>query len=254
VPLPGRSKFRHPRAMTDPAAASSPLDEVFQEVQRSLRTGALNIERLLGPVEGALLAYRRALEAQLAKEYAATHMLRFQRPAGPTREVAAARLRELVLALPDFDPIPRAAPPPEPRAEGAVGTAPPTGVPADSVPAERTLADVLPRVVAGVAERTLVVLGALAGRKRALPAPLAAATEWIDTSQGGAHAAQTLPPRIRQGRVLGIVLCDQVISHQHAEPVLAAARAAGVPVGFAGKGGNAGIARALRSIEEQLPD
>jgi hypothetical protein len=42
------------------------------------------------------------------------------------------------------------------------------------------------------------------------------------------------------------------MSHKHTEPVLAAARAAGVPVGFAGQGGNAGIARALRSIEDQL--
>lgn len=240
--------------MTDPAAPSSPMGEVLQEVQRSLRTGALNIERLLGPVEGALLAYRRALEAQVAKDYAAAHMLRFERPAGPTRQVAAGRLRELVLALPDFNPDPGAAPPP--RAEGAeaADTAPRARPPAEPPLATKTLADVLPRIAAGVSERTLVVMGALAGRKRELPAPLAAATEWIDTSQGGAPATQTLPARIRQGRILGIVLCDQVISHQHTEPVLAAARAAGVPVGFAGKGGNAGIARALRAIEEQLPD
>src|SRR5687768_3532804 len=108
--------------MTDPAAVGSPLDEVIQEVQRSLRSEALNVERLLGPVEGALLAYRRAVEAQVAKDYSAAHMIRFQRPAGPTRVAAANRLRDLVLALPDFaaprtghespdDDVPRAASP-----------------------------------------------------------------------------------------------------------------------------------------------
>jgi len=246
--------------MSDPVEPASPLAEVYAEVQRSLQATALSVERLLGPLEGALLAFRRALEAQVAKEYAAAHSIRFSRPAGPSREAAAKRLQQLVLALPDFatrdetSPGPDDGLPEQPPAPPAPALSTREAEGASSAPTTKTLADVLPRLAARAGDRTLVVLGALAGRKRQLPEPLASATEWIDTSQGGAaHAAQSLPARIRQGRLLGIVICDQAVSHKHTEPVLAAARAAGVPVGFAGKGGNAGIARALRSIEDQLP-
>jgi len=235
--------------MTDVTAPPSPLDQVLAEVKHGLSAGVLGLERQLGPLEGALLAYRRALEADVAQKYAAAHSLRFQRPGGPTREAAARRLRDLVLALPELNladaevpdlPVPEASAAPDPV------------LPSPGTPGPASLSDVLPRVAAAAAERSLVVIGALAGRKRALPEPLGSATEWIDTSQSGAHAVGNLPARIRQGRVLGVVICDQAVSHKHTEPVLAAARAANVPVGFAGKGGNAAIAKALRAIEEQL--
>jgi len=245
--------------MTDPDPPSA-LDVLESEVKRSLRARALELERRLGPLEGAVLAYRRALEAEVARDYAAAHSLRFERPAGKTRLSAATALHELVMGLPELAPH---------AAEPELLPADP-GEPADRLdparldrarldparldPARKAIADVLPHIAAELAERTLVILGSLGGRKRELPEALAARTEWIDTSQGGAHAVGNLPARVRQGRVLGIVICEQAISHKHTEPVVAAARGAGVPVGFAGKGGNAGIARALRAIEQQLGD
>jgi hypothetical protein len=241
--------------MTDVTAPPSPLEQMLTEVRHGLSSGVLGVERLLGPVEGALLAYRRALEAEVASAYAAAHSLRFQRPGGPTRAAAAERLRDLVLALPELRPLDAAVPdlavPEGPAPEHAPSAPSPHEPPGRG---GASLHDVLPRITAAAPERSLVVIGALSGRKRSLPEPLASATEWIDTSQGGAHAVGNLPARIRQGRVLGVVICDQAVSHKHTEPVLAAARAANVPVGFAGKGGNAGIAKALRAIEQQLGD
>src|SRR5690606_8194020 len=113
------------------------------------------------------------------------------------------------------------------------------------------LSDVLPRVSAACLSRKLVIVGALAGRKKPLPLPLDDATEWLDTSDSG-RAAQALPARIRQGGLFGLIICDQSVSHQHTEPAVAAARASGLPIGFAGKGGAGAIARALSAIEEQL--
>jgi hypothetical protein len=229
--------------MTDVTAPPTPLDQVLAEVKHGLSSGVLGVERQVGPLEGAVLDYRRALEADVAYEYASAHSLRFQRPGGPTRDAAARRLRDLVLALPELRPPDAEVPDlplPEAHAPPTQGTA--------------SLSDVLPRIAAAANKQSLVVIGALAGRKRTLPEPLALCTEWIDTSQGGAHAVGNLPARIRQGRVFGVLICDQAVSHKHSEPVLAAARAANVPVGFAGKGGNAGIAKALRAIEQQLGD
>jgi hypothetical protein len=97
-----------------------------------------------------------------------------------------------------------------------------------------------------------VIIGALAGREKsgALPAEIAADTEWIDTERDGVHAVGNLPQRIRQGRVSGVVILDRIVSHKHTEPVVAAAREARVPVAFAGQGGKASLARALAQLEE----
>ena len=97
-----------------------------------------------------------------------------------------------------------------------------------------------------------MIIGALSGREKsgALPAEFAAEAEWIDTERDGVHAVGNLPQRIRQGRVIGVVILDRIVSHKHTEPVVAAAREARVPVAFAGQGGKASLARALAQLEE----
>lgn len=238
--------------MTDPAAPLSPLDALEAEMKHSLRAAALGVERRLSPLEGALSAYRRALEALIAKEFALAHSLHAERPSGPSSKAAARALRDLVLALPELreaDAVTAAD-----RDLTALGSPEPTRVEPPRPATTKSVADVLPHVMSAADGQMLVIVGALAGRKRDLPEPLGDRTEWIDTSQGGAHAVGNLPTRIRQGRVLGVVICEGVISHKHSEPVVQAARTAGIPVGFAGKGGSAGIARALRSIDGQLAE
>lgn len=235
--------------MPEPPPPPSPLAELVLEVERSVRAASLNVERRLGPLESALAAYRRAYEAEAAREYALGHSLPAPTTSGASRDTAARVLRDLVLELPELTETAPSVDQAhvEPRAEGrSLRSLRSTPTPPSP------LTTVLPHVAAAAHERTLAILGSLAGRKRELPEPLDARTEWIDTSQGGAHAVGNLPARIRQGRVFGIIVCESVISHKHTDPVIAAARAAGVPVGFAGKGGNAGIARALRAIEGQL--
>jgi hypothetical protein len=96
-------------------------------------------------------------------------------------------------------------------------------------------------------------VGGLAGRQKlgALPESLEGRTEWVDTD-GGPHAIGNLPQRIRQGRVAAVVILDRAVQHKHSEPLLAAARTVGIPVGFAGKGGVLSIRRALEQIDKQL--
>src|SRR6187549_3621869 len=133
--------------MADREDPASPLDDLYAEVKRTLASGSLGVERVVGPLEGAILAYRRALEAEVAREYAANHSLRFGRPAGPSLEAAAVRVKDLVLALPELLPgaldVPDLTPADAPSVV-AVAAPPPSA-------ARRTgtLADVLPRLVAG---------------------------------------------------------------------------------------------------------
>jgi hypothetical protein len=108
-------------------------------------------------------------------------------------------------------------------------------------------------VAAACRTQKLVIVGALSGRKKSLPAPLEGATEWLDTS-GATRRTVGVPQRIKSGAIFALIICDQSVAHQHTEPLLAAARAKGIPVGFAGKGGAGAIARALEAIEEQLTD
>jgi hypothetical protein len=205
-------------------------------------------------LEAALAAYRRAVEERVVAEFARDHGLRTPQLTGVSPETAARHLHEAVLALPELidrgaeqssaaPPQPSPTADTKPRSPSRVGTS--TAGPTAGAP--------LPHLAA-LGTRKLVVIGALAGRQKseAIPESLLPQTEWVDTGSGGAHAIGNLPQRIRQGRVIALVILDRAVQHKHSEPLVSAARAAGVPVGFAGKGGAASIRRALANIEEQL--
>ena len=239
--------------MSNDSKPGSPLDDLLGKMENDLRLRRRDIDSHLLPIEMSLAAYRRALEAQAATEYAASHHLPRPELAALSPRVAAFNLIGTVEALRE---MPRTqVEKPEPAAgdvsAGATGHGAPAERASEPEPA-RSLVDALPKVAASCDGRKLVIIGALSGRKRPLPEPLQGATEWVDTGEGGAHALGNLTTRIRQNRVFAVIICDGAISHQHSEPVLAAARAAHVAVGFAGKGGGAALARALKSIEEQL--
>lgn len=234
--------------MSTDTRPGSPLDDLLSKMENDLRLRRRDIDSHLLPIEMALAAYRRALEAQAATEYAAGHHLPRPDLAALSPRVAAFNLIGTVEALREM-PRPQAEPHPLTPAEGPSTAA----AEAAAAPGEpRSIVDALPKIAQACDGRKLVIVGALSGRKRPLPEPLEGATEWVDTSDGGAHALGNLPTRIRQNRVFAVIICDHAISHQHSEPVLAAARAAHVAVGFAGKGGGAALARALKAIEEQL--
>jgi len=238
-------------------SSGSPLDDVLLGIESAIHLRKRDVGGLLAPIEAALAAYRLAAETEAAREYCAAHSLPAPRGAVLSRSLSAERLAQAVAALPELpsalssavsasassersstDPLaaPSSAHRSEPRAS--------------AVPTCVTAA--LPNLVRAVKNGRLVVIGAFAGRVRTLPEPLGTATDFIDTARDGVHAVGNLPQRLRQGRIVGVVICDLAISHQHSEPVVHAARAAHIPVGFAGKGGNAALARALESLEAQL--
>ena len=82
--------------MSDPA---SPIDDLLESLRAALaarrRDGAARIER----VEAALGSYRRAIEQQIASEFAAEHRLKAPPKSGVSVARAAEELRDAVLAV-----------------------------------------------------------------------------------------------------------------------------------------------------------
>lgn len=233
----------------EPKALHSPLDGLQDRFEQSVHLKRQEVLSRTGPLEGAVRAYRLAVESSIARSLAASHSLPEPRGSVLTPEAAALELFKVVSALPEL------------RARGAeqvagarTNEAPPAKAelkpqsPAEGEASNATF----PKIFALGQKARLVVVGALSGRRKSFPEPWADALEWLDTSSGGTHAVGNLATRIKQGRVLGLVICDGAIQHKHAEPLLAAARSAGVPVAFADKGGARGVLRAFETIEGQL--
>jgi len=109
-----------------------------------------------------------------------------------------------------------------------------------------------PALTAASRSGRLLVFGAFAGRTKSLPGPLAAVTDWVDTATEGNRLVESSVKRIRGGHVFGVIVCEQAIQHQHPEPVTDVCRGRKLPLAYAGKGGNASLARALESLENSL--
>lgn len=221
--------------------SDSPLDDLVENLRAALaarrRDGAARVER----VEAALGSYRRALETQIATEFAAEHRLKAPQKVGVSVARAAEELRDAVLSLPELST--RAVVESEPAA---------TSVPVTQR-APKVAAEGWPKLRAAFASQKLVVIGALSrDRSESVPEGFAEHTEWIDTERDGVHALGNLPQRIRQGRVCAVVILDRAVKHKHSEPALAAARDAHVPTAFAGQGGRASLERALTQLEGML--
>ena len=236
--------------MSDP---TSPIDELLESLRAALaarrRDGAARIER----VEAALGSYRRAVEQQIAVEFASEHRLKAPAKVGISVARAAEELRDAVLGLPELARL-LARAGDEDAAHEEVGPmtlqAP---VSKNVAPAAAEGALGWPRLRAALGAQKLVVIGALSrDRSESAPAGLAEHIEWIDTERDGVHALGNLPQRIRQGRVAGVIILDRAVKHKHSEPALAAALDAHVPTAFAGQGGRASLERALTQLEGML--
>ncbi len=229
--------------------SDSPIDELLDSLRAALaarrRDGAARVER----VEAALNSYRRALEQQIATEFAAEHRLKAPLKVGVSLARAAEELRDAVAALPEVTtPGERSASadshPPPPRSAKAAAPAPPA-----------MEAATWPRLRAALASQKLVVIGALSrDRSESAPEGFGDQIEWIDTERDGVHALGNLPQRIRQGRVCAVIILDRAIKHKHSEPALSAARDARVPTAFGGQGGRASLERALTQLEGMLAE
>jgi hypothetical protein len=224
----------------------SPVEQLLDSVESALAARRATVFERVRRVELALESYRRALEAQITREFAQEHGFRLPPLAATTPERAAELLHAAVQTLPELSEVKSEKP-----ALAARETT--TGVPAAPT-VESKAAPGYPHLLMRVVRGKIVVIGALSGRDRsgALPSELAAEVEWIDTERDGAHAVGNLPQRVRQGRVAAVVILDRVVQHKHTDPVLAAARDSNVPFAFAGQGGKASLVRAIEQIEAAL--
>jgi hypothetical protein len=215
----------------------SPFDDVVEAVRAALNAKRADLSQRSAAIEGALRAYERAVELEIAETFASEHGLK--QPAARERAAdAALNLARAVAALPEL------------AERAAAKTTRATPEPESEVAATAAEPRRKPRPYSG----KLVIIGALSGREKALapPAELSAEIEWIDTERDGVHAIGNLPQRIKQGRVCGVVILDRVVSHKHSEPAVAAAREAHVPVVFAGQGGRASLLRAFAQVNEMI--
>jgi len=224
----------------------SPVEELLESVTSALSARRGPVLDRVRRIELLLESYRRAVEAQLAREFAREHAFKQPSPPAISPERAAELLAAAVQALPELRE-PASSRPAAP--ESSEGAPPPVTLAAASAGASSH-----PHLFARVAHGKIVVIGALSGRDRgsALPAELVDQVEWIDTERDGAHAVGNLPQRVRQGRVAAVVILDRAVQHRHTEPVMAAARDSNVPFAFAGQGGKASLVRALDQIEVAL--
>jgi hypothetical protein len=229
----------------------SPLDTLSDTIESALAARRAKVEERVRGLEALVTGYRRAVETEIAREFAAEHGFKQAPAASPTAARAAELLLDAVSALPELED--RA--PVEGRAEEQV--TPNLGA---------TVAGLGPEIVAGamrqghprlsqeLVSKKLVVIGGISRRDKssAFPETIAARCEWIDTEHDGAHAIGNLPQRVRQGRVAAVVILHRAVQHRHTEAVVAAARDAGVPIAFAGQGGKASLLRALAQVEASL--
>ena len=250
--------------MRDASEPASPIDELLESLRAALaarrRDGAARIAR----VEAALGSYRRAVEQQIAVEFAAEHRLKAPAKAGISVARAAQELKEAVLALPEVAEL--LAPSSgvldlssavtDTESSGPMTLKAPPASKGKAAPSETpTLAPSWPRLRSLLTSQKLVVIGALSrDRSESAPEGIGEHIEWIDTERDGVHALGNLPQRIRQGRVCGVIILDRAVKHKHSEPALAAARDAHVPTAFAGQGGRASLERALTQIEGMLAE
>jgi len=227
----------------------SPIAEMLESVSSALAARRSNLVERVRRIELALESYRRAVESQLARDFARDHA--FKQPPAPalSPERAAELLKTLVDALPE-----QHAQAPESESGPATLTGSSALAESGQVEAQNAPLSSHPALSSAAKQGKIVVIGALAGRDRAsaVPAELAEHVEWIDTERDGAHAIGNLPQRVRQGRVAAVVILDRAVQHRHTEPVVAQAREHAVPVAFAGQGGKASIARAFAQIEAAL--
>jgi hypothetical protein len=227
--------------MTDTPVLDELLDPLRAEYHARRQKALLRVE----PIEQALQRYTLAVELEMARELATAHGLK--QPQGSSGVGEAARaLLTAVQALPEL-----VAP-----AEPSAATTTKKLVLAKLPPVPSPSQEAWPQLTRALIKNPLVVVGGVSaqGRSRFLPKAMSSQIEWVDTRHQGTHAIGNLEKRIRERRVVGLILVEGLVQHRHTDPLISAARAAKVPCAFAGKGGNLAIKLAIDEIEKLLGD
>lgn len=112
----------------------------------------------------------------------------------------------------------------------------------------------LPRLTERAGDSAVVMLGGVRKPEKLdkLRQRIDFEVEWIETSAGSTGSTSTLERRVREGRVAAVVILEGLIGHKHYEPVVAAARQAGIPVAYGGRAGTASLRSAFEEIDLAL--
>jgi hypothetical protein len=132
----------------------------------------------------------------------------------------------------------------------AKSAAPP---PQDDEPDETPLD--LPRLRARAHGSSLVVVGGVAKPEKLerLRRRAEIEIEWIGLDAGkSASTVAALARRIRDGRLVALVLLNGLLDHKQSEPLMTAAREVGLAVAYADKAGKGAFTRALMELERRL--
>lgn len=125
--------------------------------------------------------------------------------------------------------------------------------PADDEPEDTPLD--LPRLRARARGVSLIVVGGVAKAEKLerLRRRAEIDIEWIGLDAGkSASTVAALARRIRDGRLVALVLLNGLLDHKQSEPLMTAAREVGLPVAYADKAGKGAFTRALLELERRL--
>ncbi len=231
------------------------LDELLQKIESDLHLIRRDLKGNLNPLRDALEAYERAVEEESIAAYCRDHSLKLPSLSGVSRASAAIRVRKAFQSVADFSDGESSQPSDQKDTAPGPAKAPlqeKEGAPLEEDEVSRAFRIKFGNLTRASSRGKLLVFGAFAGRTKSLPGPLNSVTEWIDTAQEGNRIVTNAVKRLRLGSIFAVIICDQAIQHQHAEPVVAEARLQGIPIGYAGKGGNGALARALEAVETAL--
>lgn len=252
---------------------AGPIDEFCESLRSELHARRAKSRAELEHLRQLVHELELARESAFVAAFAAPLNLRVPPHSGASESVIHSRLLNAVQALNE------AAPPGAPRGAASSPSASspaPTAPVASARPAPSKAVDLrptperagsntqLPKADQGAAEpfptlqrlgrqAPIVVVGGSRGEKLAwLPLPLRQTVEWIETTRQGTHAIGNLAQRIRQRRVLALIVLDGVVGHKHSEPLVAAAREVKIPTAYANKGGTGTLARAFTQLEKMV--
>ena len=186
----------------------------------------------------------------VAAEFTLDHALKRQVPRTNLRD-AARTLLEAVEALPEVRTLRAEAAPPPPRPEPPEPTPPKTV----TAPSPSTLPrNPLARLEAAAKTGPIVVVGGSAQWEKLakLPEPIREIIEWLEITHDGTVPIGGLEKRIREGRVVGIILLEGLVYHRHSDPLVSSSRQAGVPLVYAGRGSQRALREALDSLDRMV--
>jgi hypothetical protein len=241
----------------------APLRAAFHAKRRDRVDIAEQISR-------GLAAYIKAVDVAVTRELCKAHGLAAPAAGEPPERLAAELLR-LVRMLPELRAAlavessgGRSAVTPENPADAlsegasesaAVARADKRQRAGSAAPELSTAAEArLAHLVSAMAKAPLVIVGGPPHLERltVLPAGCRTNVEWIDTTKQGTHAIGNLERRIRDHRILAIIILEGLVQHRHSDPLISAARGVALAHAFGGKGGRAALGQALGEIESRL--